>query len=413
MSEVESGTTDLPLFKALAHNLRNLPKAASWTALLSGFLVVFVSTTGPIAILYQAAAAGKLPIELTNSWLFAVFLGSGLFGLLLTLRFGIPIVGSWASTTTALLVTGLVDHPFSEVIGAYFGASILLMIVGYTGIFNKLMQSIPHAIIMAMLAGVLLIFGTRIFTSTRINPLMGLLMLAVFFLGRTLKWRAPVLASFAVGLITVIAQSKIDVPPLNFEVVTPIWTNPTFSLGSLFTLTIPIFLVVMTTQNAPGIALLKAVHYKAPVNQIVHFGGTLSLLGAGFGGAGVNLSAMTATIAISPDSDPNPKTRYFAGVVSGVAYCVAALFAGIFSALFGAFPVELTAILAGLALLPVITAALTDALEEKEFRDSAVVTFLVTISGVSGWGVGSPFWGLIAGIAVHKFSAIRASRQSR
>ena len=413
MSEVESGTTDLSLFKALAHNLRNLPKAASWTALLSGFLVVFVSTTGPIAILYQAAAAGKLPIELTNSWLFAVFLGSGLFGLLLTLRFGIPIVGSWASTTTALLVTGLVDHPFSEVIGAYFGASILLMIVGYTGIFNKLMQSIPHAIIMAMLAGVLLIFGTRIFTSTRINPLMGLLMLAVFFLGRTLKWRAPVLASFAVGLITVIAQSKIDVPPLNFEVVTPVWTNPTFSLGSLFTLTIPIFLVVMTTQNAPGIALLKAVHYKAPVNQIVHFGGTLSLLGAGFGGAGVNLSAMTATIAISPDSDPNPKTRYFAGVVSGVAYCVAALFAGIFSALFGAFPVELTAILAGLALLPVITASLTDALEEKEFRDSAVVTFLVTISGVSGWGVGSPFWGLIAGIAVHRFSAIRASRQSR
>jgi benzoate membrane transport protein len=139
----------------------------------------------------------------------------------------------------------------------------------------------------------------------------------------------------------------------------------------------------------------------------------LSLLGAGFGGAGVNLSAMTATIAISPDSDPNPKTRYFAGVVSGVAYCVAALFAGIFSALFGAFPFELTAILAGLALLPVITASLSDALEKKDFRDSAVVTFLVTISGVSGWGVGAPFWGLIAGIAVHRFSEIRASRQSR
>jgi len=367
MSEIETGSTELPLFKALAHNLRRLPKAASWTALLSGVLVVFVSTTGPIAILYQAAAAADMPIELTNSWLFAVFLGSGLFGLLLTLRFGIPIIGSWASTTTALLVTGLVDHPFSEVIGAYFGASILLMIVGYTGIFNKLMQSIPHAIIMAMLAGVLLVFGTRIFTSTRINPLLGLLMLFVFYLGRTLKWRAPLLASFAVGLITVIAQSKIDIPPLSFEVVTPVWTNPTFSIGSFFTLTIPIF----------------------------------------------NLSAMTATIAISPDSDPNPKTRYFAGVASGVAYSVAALFAGIFSTLYGAFPLELTAILAGLALLPVITASLSDALEKKDFRDSAVVTFLVTISGVSGWGVGAPFWGLLAGIAVHRFSEIRASRQSR
>jgi len=409
MTELESGTTDIPFLKALGTNLRHLPKAASWTALLSGFLVVFVSTTGPIAILYQAAAAGKMPIQLVNSWLFAVFLGSGLFGLLLTLRFGIPIIGSWASTTTALLVTGLVDHSFSDVIGAYFGASILLMIVGYTGIFNKLMQAIPHAIIMAMLAGVLLGFGIRIFTSTRVNPLLGLAMIFVFFLGRKLKWRAPLLAAFGVGLAIVIAQAKINLPSLNFELTKPVWTSPTFSVGSFFTLTIPIFLMVMTTQNAPGLAVLRTFQFKAPVNQIVHVGGILSLLGAGFGGAGVNLSAMTATLALSPDSDPNPKTRYFAGVSTGVAYCLAALFAGIFSTLYGAFPAELTAILAGLALLPVITNSLSDALESKFFRDSAVITFLVTISGVSVWGVGAPFWGLLAGLAVHKFSEIRAS----
>lgn len=101
-SEIETGTSELPVARAIAQNVRALPKAFSWSALLSGLLVVFVSTTGPIAILYQAAAAGNLPIETTNSWLFAVFLGSGLFGLLLSLRFGIPIIGSWASTTTAL-----------------------------------------------------------------------------------------------------------------------------------------------------------------------------------------------------------------------------------------------------------------------------------------------------------------------
>lgn len=413
MSQAESGTTGLPFFQAFVQNLRNIPKAASWPALLSGLLVVFVSTTGPIAILFQAAAAGNMPVELTNSWLFAVFLGSGLFGLFLTLRFGIPIIGSWASTTTALLVTGLIDHSFSDVIGAYFGASILLIIIGYSGIFNKLMQSIPHSIIMAMLAGILLTFGTHIFTSTHTNPLLGLLMLVIFYLGRTLKWRAPLLASFAVGLILLSAQSKIDVPAITFELATPVWTNPTFSLGSFFTLTIPIFLMVMTTQNAPGIALLKAVDYKPPINQIVHFGGTVSLLGAGFGGAGVNLSAMTATFAISPDSDPNQKTRYFAGVVSGVAYCVVALFAGVISILYGVFPLELTAILAGLALLPVLTSSLSDALDNKGYRDCAVVTFLVTVSGVSGWGVGAPFWGLLAGIVVHRISEIRASLLNR
>jgi benzoate membrane transport protein len=215
------------------------------------------------------------------------------------------------------------------------------------------------------------------------------------------------------GLAVVILQRKIDLPELDFSIVQPEWTNPTFSVGSFFTLAIPIFLMVMTTQNAPGIALLTAVNYQPPVNHLVHFGGTLSLLGAGFGGAGVNLSAMTATIAISPDSDPDPKTRYFAGVSAGLAYSLAALFAGVFSTLYGAFPIELTAILAGLALLPVITNALSEALEERNFRDSAVVTFLVTASGVSALSVGAPFWGLLAGLAIHRFSEIRVSRQRR
>ncbi len=404
MSSIEIGSTHLPVLKAISHNLRSLPRAASWTALLSGLLVVFVSTTGPIAILYQATDAAKLSTSLTNSWLFAVFMGSGLFGLFLSLRYGMPIIGSWASTTTALLVSGLVDHSFSDVIGAYIGASLLLMVVGYTGFFNRLMKSIPQPIIMAMLAGVLLVFGTRIFTSTQVNPILGFMMLVVYFVGRTMKLRAPLLGAFAVGLVTVILQSKVSLPSIPVRVVEPVWTNPTFSIGTFLTLTIPIFLMVMTTQNAPGLALLKAVDYEPPVNQIVHVGGFLSLLGAGFGGAGVNISAMTATIAISPESDPDPETRYFAGVVSGVAYCLAALFAGVFSTLYGAFPIELTAILAGLALLPVIMSALHDAVIDKDFRDAAVVTFLVTISGVSGWGVGAPFWGLIAGMVVSRIS---------
>lgn len=276
MSSIEIGSTHLPVLKAISLNLRSLPRSASWTALLSGLLVVFVSTTGPIAILYQATDAAKLSTSLTNSWLFAVFMGSGLFGLLLSLRYGMPIIGSWASTTTALLVSGLVDHSFSDVIGAYIGASLLLMVVGYTGFFNRLMKSIPQPIIMAMLAGVLLVFGTRIFTSTQVNPILGFMMLVVYFVGRTMKLRAPLLGAFAVGLVTVILQSKVALPSIAVRVVEPVWTNPTFSIGTFLTLTIPIFLMVMTTQNAPGLALLKAVNYEPPVNQVVQMGGILA-----------------------------------------------------------------------------------------------------------------------------------------
>jgi benzoate membrane transport protein len=392
--------------RAISKNIANLPSAASWTGFFSGLLVVFVSLTGPIAILYQAVQAADLSVELTNSWLLAIFMGSGLFALLMSLRFGIPIIGSWASTTTALLITGLVDHPFSEVIGAYFVASIILMIIGYTGIFSKLMQTIPHAVIMAMLAGVLLTFGVKIFSSTQINPILGVSMLLVFFAAKAIRFRAPVVLSFVVGVVVVALQSKINIPEVKLSIATPVWTNPTFPVGAFFTLTIPIVLLIMTSQNAPGIALLKAVGYTPPINTIVHFGGFLSLLGSGFGGSGVNLSSITASIAISEESDPNPETRYFAGVVAGLAYCVAAIFAGVFSSLYGSFPGELTAVLAGIALLPIITTSLVDAMEIKDYRDSAVVTFLVTISGVSAFGVGSPFWGLIAGVIVHQLQRL-------
>ena len=392
--------------RAISKNIANLPSAASWTGFFSGLLVVFVSLTGPIAILYQAVQAADLSVELTNSWLLAIFMGSGLFALLMSLRFGIPIIGSWASTTTALLITGLVDHPFSEVIGAYFVASIILMIIGYTGIFSKLMQTIPHAVIMAMLAGVLLTFGVKIFSSTRINPILGISMLLVFFAAKAIKFRAPVVITFVVGVVVVALQSKINIPEVKLSIATPVWTNPTFPVGAFFTLTIPIVLLIMTSQNAPGIALLKAVGYTPPINTIVHFGGFLSLLGSGFGGSGVNLSSITASIAITEESDPNPETRYFAGVVAGLAYCVAGIFAGVFSTLYGSFPGELTAVLAGIALLPIITTSLVDAMEIKDYRDSAVVTFLVTISGVSAFGVGSPFWGLIAGVIVHQLQRL-------
>jgi benzoate membrane transport protein len=397
---------NISTLRAISKNIANLPSAASWSGFFSGLLVVFVSLTGPIAILYQAVQAADLSVELTNSWLLAIFMGSGLFALLMSLRFGIPIIGSWASTTTALLITGLVDHPFSEVIGAYFVASIILMIIGYTGIFSKLMQTIPHAVIMAMLAGVLLTFGVKIFSSTQINPILGVSMLLVFFAAKAIKFRAPVVLSFVVGVVIVALQSKISIPEVKLSIASPVWTNPTFPVGAFFTLTIPIVLLIMTSQNAPGIALLKAVGYTPPINTIVHFGGFLSLLGSGFGGSGVNLSSITASIATSEESDPNPETRYFAGVVAGLAYCVAAIFAGVFSSLFGSFPGELTAVLAGIALLPIITTSLVDAMEIKDYRDSAVVTFLVTISGVSALGVGSPFWGLIAGVIVHQLQRL-------
>lgn len=400
--EFESGTSNLRVLNAISLNLRNLPKAFSWSAFFSGSLVVLITSTGPIALLFQAAAAGQFTEDQLSSWLLTVFVGSGLFGLFLTLRHGMPIIGAWAAATTALLVTGFTEHSYSEVIGAYIISSLALILVGITGIFGKLISLIPRPVVMAMLGGVLFKFGVEVFSSIKTDALLGIGMILIYFVAKRYKLRAPVIPALVIGLAISIFEKELVNPRINASITAPIWVTPEFTFGSILTLSLPIFLLVMTTQNATGTAVLISSGYKAPVNNIVTTGGVISLISAPFGNSGVNISAMTAAIATQEDADPDPKTRYFAGVSCGIFYVVTGLFGAAITDLYGTLPKEFLAVLAGLALIPVIGSSTNEALENTEFRESGLVALLITISGISAFGLGSPFWGLIGGVLVHK-----------
>ncbi|MFZ9790689.1 MAG: benzoate/H(+) symporter BenE family transporter, partial [Candidatus Nanopelagicales bacterium] len=333
--QLERGTTDLPIFEALKINLKNLPKSFTWGALLSGFLIVLISTTGPIAILFQAAEAGNFTDRQLASWLLTVFIGSGLFGLVLTLRHGMPIIGAWAAATTALLVTGLTSHSYAEVLGSYVIASIALIVVGVTGLFGKLMSLVPRPVVMAMLGGVLFRFGVEVFSSLKTDALLGIGMILMFFIGKRFKWRAPVVPALLVGLVIAYLEKELVNPNIKVAITAPLWVTPEFTLGSVLTLALPIFLLVMTTQNATGTAVLYNSGYEPPINNVVTVGGIISLLSAPFGNSGVNISAMTAAIATQKDADPNPKTRYFAGFTCGIFYIILGLFGATVMGFFG------------------------------------------------------------------------------
>ncbi len=410
---MEYGTSALSVGRAFRVNLRGLPQAASWGALFSGLLVVLVSTTGPLAILFQAASAGRLSADQRASWLLMIFLGSGLFSLILSLRHGMPIIGAWGTATTALLVTGLPTNSFSQVVGAYFIASLALLLVGTTKSFNAIMKHVPRPVVMAMLAGILFRFGVGIFTNLSTNVLLGISMIVTFFLGRRFRWRAPVVGSLAVGLLVAAFQSTLVNPHISFSPAHPVWTSPSFSIGAIFTLALPIFLMVLTTQDAAGIAVLHNSHYQPPENQIVTWGAILSIAGAGFGGSGVNISTITAAIATQESADPNPKTRYFAGVACGTFYLVLAFFGSTVSGLFASLPVELMATIAGLALIPVIASSAHDGLVDAGYREAGLVTLLITVSGVSAWHLGSPFWGLVGGVLVHQVTSSKLRKFKR
>ena len=70
---------------------------------------------------------------------------------------------------------------------------------------------------------------------------------------------------------------------------------------------------------------------------------------------------------------------------------------GTVGAVFAALPKELVLAIAGLALLGTIGNGLAAALTQEKDREPALITFLVTASGVTLFGIGAAFWGLIAG----------------
>ncbi|MGO2158759.1 MAG: benzoate/H(+) symporter BenE family transporter, partial [Serratia proteamaculans] len=164
---------------------------------------------------------------------------------------------------------------------------------------------------------------------------------------------------------------------------------------------VPFFVVTMASQNAPGIATLKAAGYSVPTSPLISWTALMALLLAPFGGFSVCIAAITAAICMGPDVHPNPQRRYMAAVAAGVFYLLAGVFGGVIGMLFSALPVALIHTIAGLALLGTIAGSLQRALQDEKQRDAALIAFLITASGVTLLGVGSAFWGIIGGAVAH------------
>jgi benzoate membrane transport protein len=122
-----------------------------------------------------------------------------------------------------------------------------------------------------------------------------------------------------------------------------------------------------------------------------------TLVLAPFGAFALNLSAITAAICMGREAHADPSRRYTAAVSCGAIYVVIGIFGAAVTGLLTAFPKELVVAIAGLALLGTIASALAGALQAEAHREAALITFLVTLSGVVIAGVGSAFWGVAAG----------------
>lgn len=408
MSELYQGTTTRGITAVFA-NLKTVARDSSLGTFVAGLLVVLVAVTGPIVIQLTAAESGNLSQAQTVNWIFITWFTSGFFAVFLSLRFRMPMIGSPSTASMVLLVTSLKAHSIHEAVAAYIIVAIAFIIIGATGAMDKIMKFIPHEVIMAMLAGVLFQFGVNIFTSFTAQPWLVSVMVVVFFIARRMKIQTPVVPVFFIGLGLTAFSGNLQFQPTQFAWVHPQLIAPEFTVASAVNLALPMLLATLATQYAPGFAVLKAARYAPQIKYSIITGGVISLITAPFGNTGVNTSTITANIAVGEHADPDQSTRYTGGVFCGIFYIVAAIFTIPIIELFGTLPPAMLAAIAGLALLPALANSLHESMAESKGREVALTTLLVTISGIAPLGLGSPFWGLVAGIALHAIPAFKRS----
>ena len=367
----------------------------------AGFVAVLVGYTSSVAIIFQAAtAAGATAAELT-SWMWALGIGMGLTCIGLSLYYRTPVLTAWSTPGAALLVTGLNGLTMSQAIGVFLMCSALITIAGASGGFQRLMDLVPRHLAAAMLAGILVRFGMDAFGSIQTEPFIVLAMVATWLIARLWIPRYTVPLALLIGTMCAAAQGLVTLKALDWEPARPVLMLPEFSWTAFIGVALPLFIVSMTSQNVPGLAVLRANGYDTPASPLIAWTGATGLALAPFGGFSFNLAAITAAICMSPDADPAPSRRYMAAVWAGLFYLCTGVFGATVVGLFAAFPTELVAAIAGIALLGTIAGSLSTALAEQHGRDAAIVTFLCTASGVAFLGVGSAFWGLVLGILVH------------
>lgn len=366
----------------------------------AGFIAVLVGYTSSVAIIFQAADAAGASQSQINSWLLVLGIGMGVTCIALSLKYKAPILTAWSTPGAAILATSLNGTSINEAMGAFIITGFLITITGVTGWFEKISRVIPQAISAAMLAGILFQFGVELFLALENQFLLVGLMAITYLVGKQFFPRYVIPVVLCIGIFVSWQLNLFATQSVSLEIALPEWVNPQFSVTTLISIAIPLFIVTMTSQNMPGVAAINASGYKVPISPIITTTGVTTLLLAPFGGFAFNLAAITAAICMGPEAGENKKSRYLAAVSAGIFYLIVGLFGATVVALFAISPKELVLSVAGLALLGTIGSSLSSALVEEKTKEAAIITFILTASGISLCGIGAAFWGLLAGVCV-------------
>jgi benzoate membrane transport protein len=378
-------------------------------ALAAGVLAAFVGFASSFAVIIQGLTGVGASQAEAASGLMALSIAMGICAIVLSLRSKLPISVAWSTPGAALLATtGPVPGGFAAAVGAFLVTGALIVIAGLWKPLGRAVAAIPPALANAMLAGVLLGLCLAPVRAVAELPALGLVIVVAWAVVARIKrlYAVPVAALLTIALI--VATTHLAPDALGLPWPMPVVVTPSFSLAAIIGIALPLFIVTMASQNIPGMAVLNANGYRPDAGRLFWSTGLFSLAAAPLGGHAVNLAAITAALCAGSDAHPDPQRRYWAAAVAGFVYILFGLVAGAATAFISASPPILIEAVAGLALLGAFGSALLAAMNAPADREAAVITFLVTASGLSFFGISGAFWGLVAGGAVLALTRWRA-----
>lgn len=374
-------------------------KDLSLSAVNAGFVTVLVGFTSSAVIIMTAAQALGATPEVVGSWMWALGLGMGVTCVGLSLRYRVPLATAWSTAGAAMLISSAGGLTMPQAIGAFMLTGTLITIAGFSGWFERALSRIPVSLASGMLSGVLLKFGLDAFVAAKTQVGLVLVMFFTYLLARRWTPRYAVIIALVVGMAITSVQGTLHVDQISWKLATPVFIAPEFTVQAMIGVALPLFIVTMASQNVPAVAVLRASDFKdAPISASIGWTGLTTMLLAPFGCFALNLATITAAICTGREAHEDPSKRYVAAVFAGIFYALTGLFGATIAAVFVAFPKELVQVIAGLALLGTIANGLGTALKDESHREPALIAFLVTACGTTLFGVGSAFWGLLAGV---------------
>ncbi len=365
---------------------------------VSAFVAAIVGFGGTLAIIIAASSAVGATQAQTASAVTALCLAMAIESLYLSWRTRMPVISAW-STPGAALVAASSGFTVEEAVGAFIVTAILLVATGLFGPLTRLIARIPGSVASGMLAGIVVTFAINAVRAIPADPWLILPLIAAFFVLRLVNPALSVLAVLVGGGLVAFLTGRVGTLPTP-ELSTLTLIVPSFSLSAAIGLALPLYLVTMASQNLSGLAVLRAAGYHPAPGPLIGVTGFVSLATAPFGALTSNLAAISAAICTGPDVHPDPAERWKTGPFYALFYLVFAVFGASLVAIFAVLPQSLIALVAGLALLGALANALSIALKDEAERMAATVTFAVTASGLTLFGIGSAFWGLVAGLLV-------------